>query len=102
MLFYSDYEYFFLKYEEKSEVTFECVPGYECKPYTVDVANKTIIYGATTETKKWFRWNRYYDGEEYIYGEHIFGGMYDELQGNTYVLTGIDVSRITGSICIQY
>ena len=93
----------------KSEVTVELTANIEDKTYTVDLENKTVVYGEPFNT-------RTYGPEVFTMqqvGQYVGGGLrYGtyfnccnfiwELQGNNAgVVVSIDVSRIAGNFCIQ-
>ena len=92
----------------KSEVTVELTANIEDKTYTVDLENKTVVYGETFNT-------RTYGPEVFTMqqvGQYVGGGLrygtyfnccdfLRELQGNAGVVVSIDVSRIAGNFCIQ-
>ncbi len=93
----------------KCDVTFEYTYTYECKPYTVDFENKTVIYGETIETKisdpnvETMNNVGQYIGEytDKRYGEYFTCNFINELQGdNAREVVSVEIIRIAGSICV--
>ena len=96
--------------ESKSDVTFEFTCNIESKPYTVDFENRTVIYGETTEVEtsdpivETMNYVGQYIGENSNnrYGEYLYVcNFIRKLEGEAREVTGVEISRIAGSFCVE-